>query len=394
MPNLAPRRPYLLRRASTWYLRFRLPSEIQSLVGRTELRLSLHTPSVRVAERRALACHAYLHRLRRIVRLLKLKTLTPEDASRILADLFAEMEEQLERLRREVPVQQELARREWTEQDTEIFGGDYDELSIAHARQECERDIGKYRQELARDNYERVATEARDALGRYGYNWDSLSPATYLFCAGLAKQRITFNEVILARLEGDFRKEEALLSSVRLARPNGAEISPRDVATDVRVSAAWSEFYKEKTASRPNADWSANTAAGQQAMIEEFIEIVGDVPVSQLHRDVIARYLETVSKLPKNRKKRYPNESIESLVALELAAGQRPSARTVKEKMTQLASFLKWCREIWIRSRTRSRVVYGGCSDRSVGKPNWPSTSIARRPRGQVSRKTEGRAPS
>jgi hypothetical protein len=79
MHTAARRRPYLLRRASTWYLRFRLPIEIQSLVGRSELRLSLRTPSVRVAERRALACHAYLHRLRRIVRLLKLKTLTEED---------------------------------------------------------------------------------------------------------------------------------------------------------------------------------------------------------------------------------------------------------------------------------------------------------------------------
>jgi hypothetical protein len=84
--------------------------QLRSFVGRSELRLSLYARSVRLTERRALACHAYLHRLRHIVRLLKSKMrIEEEDASKVLADLSAELQEQLEQLRREVPVQQELA---------------------------------------------------------------------------------------------------------------------------------------------------------------------------------------------------------------------------------------------------------------------------------------------
>ena len=227
MRNPAPRRPYLLRRASTWYLRFRFPSEIQSLVGRNELRLSLRTSSVRLAERRALACHTYLHRLGQIGRLLKVKTLTKDDASRLLGDLFGEMIEELERARTRSPGQAG-ARKARVDEGRSRDVGHYDDLSVANVRQGCLRDIDAYRQELARQNYQRVASEARSALERFGYSWDALSPSTFHFCAGLAKQRITFNEVLLARIEGDFRKEAALLSSVRPTSANGAQAGASD----------------------------------------------------------------------------------------------------------------------------------------------------------------------
>lgn len=338
--------PYLLRRSCTWHLRFKLPTEIQSIADRIELRLSLRTSNARVAETRAASLYRYLLRLKRLARRLRMKSLTEQDAADVLGRLLEEMTEELERLQWADYRDQGQNRPEWSESDEAAFG-DYDEVGLAHVRHVCEPEIREYRDELRRNRFERTAIEARDALTRLGYTWEPESPLTQHFCAELAKQRITFNEVLLARTEGDFRKERELLVYVRPRRAPATRRATRTITTPgIRVSSAWAAYFREKTAGRPQPDWSARTAAGQKATMEEFLEIIGDLPIVEVSRDVLMRYLEVISRLPKNRRKRYPEATIDSLANLDVPDAQRPSARTIKEKMTALGAFLRWCREV------------------------------------------------
>jgi len=59
---------------------------------------------------------------------------------------------------------------------------------------------------------------------------------------------------------------------------------------------------------------------------------------------VILDYLEKVGRLPKNRTKSYPGQSIEDLLSLDIPELQRPSSRTVAEKLTRVGAFFRWCR--------------------------------------------------
>ncbi len=327
MPKQCRRTLYLLRRASIWHLRFKLPTQIQPLAGRKELRLSLRTRDVKVAEARAAQLYQFIYRLKQMGRQLKMKTLTEEDASSVLNSLFEEMVQELERLQRD-----------------DYKRGPQDPLGLEFIRYKCEPEIRQYRDELARNDYQQIALEARPALERFGYAWDADSPLIRHFCAEFTKQRITFNEVLLAQANGDFRKEQELLHAIK---PNGSPLLlENDAASNIHLSAAWAEYFQEKTSARPKADWGKATAAGQQATMDEFLEIVGDRPLKDLDRDLMMRYRDVVSRLPKNRKKTHQDQSIESLLALDLLPSERPSSRTVKEKMMRLATFLKWCREI------------------------------------------------
>jgi integrase len=270
-----------------------------------------------------------------------MKTLDEQEATAILHELFQEMLKELERLRwASFQQDREKIRAEW---ESEVFG-EYDELAFEYDRSVSEREINEYRTELARSNYQRTALEARQALERFGFAWEPDSAYTRYFCAELAKQRIIFNEVILARTEGDFRREEELLGATKST--DALALPDAESPSTISLAAAWDEYVQEKTAARPTPDWSENTAAGQMTTMSELLEIVGDRPITQVNRELMARYLEVVSRLPKNRKKSYADHSIESLLSLELPASSRPSPRTIKEKLTQVGSFLKWCREI------------------------------------------------
>ena len=128
---------------------------------------------------------------------------------------------------------------------------------------------------------------------------------------------------------------------------NGYQVVPSassSLGSGPRLSVAWAEYYEEKTSGRPKPDWSPKTAHGRQAVFDEFVEIVTDVKVNQVTRDVIQTYLQKVAKLPKNRRKKYGDRPVPELLKLDLDQSLLPSSRTNREKLIQIGSFFKWCR--------------------------------------------------
>ena len=84
------RRPYLVRRGSTYHFRVRIPVDLRPIVGRVELWRALHTPHIIEARRRSLWMLGLTDRLWRALH----NAMTPTEAKRLVDQwLQAKLEE-------------------------------------------------------------------------------------------------------------------------------------------------------------------------------------------------------------------------------------------------------------------------------------------------------------
>jgi len=111
-----------------------------------------------------------------------------------------------------------------------------------------------------------------------------------------------------------------------------------------RLSEAWRDYAREKRSALPKPQWSEKTAEFQESTFAEFLEIVSDLRLSEVERQTIIGYAQTLQKLPKNRKKIHGEMPIAELLKLETPAKDRASERTLAEKLIRVKAFLDWCR--------------------------------------------------
>jgi hypothetical protein len=71
---------------------------------------------------------------------------------------------------------------------------------------------------------------------------------------------------------------------------------------------------------------------------------VSDLRLSELDRETIISYAQTIQKLPKNRKKRHGETPIAEVLKLNTPEKDRASERTLAEKLIRVKAFLGWCR--------------------------------------------------
>lgn len=109
------------------------------------------------------------------------------------------------------------------------------------------------------------------------------------------------------------------------------------------ISAAWAEYKQEKS-------WKPASETQFDALINELIGMafIGDKPVSELTRDDLIRFRNTLKRLPvhRNKLKAYRDKSIAELLDMDIPKDKRISEVTINDKLTTLASFLNWCHKI------------------------------------------------
>lgn len=330
MKKTLVRSAHLLKKPSSWYLRYRLPSEIQSLSGKSELQLSLRTKDHRFARYQVGLVSPDLARFRLINRLLAMRQLDREKATELLGRLHTAMVQRLRSLQ-----EQHIA-------DGVTFSDNL--LELEHA--EHEGFIAQYRVALRNNEFDLVAGEVEAAIVEQGLDFKRDSTAFRIMCVELLKQKITYHKILQARCSGEYEEEDELLAAgpshsgyQQVNRYGNSFAVPR-------LSEAWEEFYRERTSGLPTPDWNENTARDRQSTIEDFIYVVGDIPVSAVTRDVVLSYRDKAARLPKNRRKLFGDSSVEELLELDLPAEKLPSARTIKEKLVVVGAFLNWCRVV------------------------------------------------
>jgi len=200
---------------------------------------------------------------------------------------------------------------------------------------------------INRGDHQSGAALARKILSTLSISADEQSEEFKSLSLEMLKLQVTLREVAQARVRGDFPAEQRLLSHYTIGDVSRLRVSAdgAERSSAPTISTAWLEYVAEKTAGLPRPSWKPKTTAEQQATILEFKEIVGDLPVNKLTRDQMLMYRDKVSRLPANRRKRYPDKTTAELLEMDISADHLPAARTVHEKLVRIGAFLRWCRD-------------------------------------------------
>ena len=77
--------------------------------------------------------------------------------------------------------------------------------------------------------------------------------------------------------------------------------------------------------------------------INDFIEVVGDIPISQVTKSEVSEFVTIQSKLPPNRKKspQYRELTISELIEKKGIEPQTP--QNINKRLTKLSVFGNWC---------------------------------------------------
>lgn len=319
--------PYLQKRPSAWYFRYRLPSEIQSIANCSEVRISLGTKNYAIARERVEQAFPFVLALKRLKRMSK--ELTPEITQQVLDQVFTQLVDRLEQ-----------SRAPWNRKtDLLALTGTDNPINQLKANQHALK-VSKLSSDIKNCRIGEAKPAARAKLKRIGVDFSESSPEFKGLCLNLLKLGTTFWEAQKHRAADDFAYELTLLDQLRQQGYSEQSTQHRNVS----LSSSWQEYFSEKSGGLPSPDWSERTAKGQMVTFEEFIEIVGDQPITSMTRQTIVDYLDTVSRIPKNRSKLFSGLSISDLLALDLEPSALPADRTVSEKLTQVRAFLRWCR--------------------------------------------------
>jgi integrase len=335
---------YMQTRQGIYQFRFQIPASVRAAIGRSEIRLTLNTSELSIARQRVAVALPHIYTLKRLCR--NRPPMSAEHFERAIKFAVKRVVDTLERWQQpwindkgRLPEYLEMllfkqAFGEWPdlaatlELDTEV----------PRVTSEREDEIAQYM--LAKS---RGPALARTVLTTLGIEATDDSKLFADLSVEMAKLQVGIRRAMEGRSKCDYRAEERLTSYYRRMGlvPSKAESA---AFLTPRLSEAWKIFSTEKT-SAPQLEWSPKTARGQDAIFNDWREIIGDIRVGEVTREIMLRYRAAQAKLPANRHKRYPGKSIAELLTMNIPADQRPANRTVQEKLVQIGAFLKWCRE-------------------------------------------------
>jgi hypothetical protein len=323
MPRTRRVMPFLQRRQATWYLRFRLPVRLQGLAGRSELRLSLGTRELSVARQRAEQVLPDVYCLKQLAR--HMSALEPMHVRGALDLALSRIVDELRRTRE--PWMRGRAQSIHALENGlgKLLPGDgVSKLITPGSLQELQ--LTTLRGAIERGDHRRGAERARELLQEIGAPVEEESPHFRQLAIEVLKLDAMYLEAQKARASGDFRTEEELIAyymrSTPRREPRAVLVTgaPAVVApSGARLSEAWQEYAREKMAAMPRPQWGAKTAAFQDSTFREFLEIVSDLTLGEVNREIIIRYAETLRKLPKNRRKIHGDRPIQDLLVVNVS---------------------------------------------------------------------------
>jgi integrase len=154
-------------------------------------------------------------------------------------------------------------------------------------------------------------------------------PAFWRFCRYLLKADTQILQTEIRHTQGEYVHEPILTPVV-------PSVSPAPL---VKLS----EIIAQFTADHIQANrWQAKTQTDNAAMFRDFTEIVGDVTVDNLTKEVVRQYRQVIRKLPPNRTKQVRYRSLNISQILELTDVAPMSVCRINKHLTLIGQLCKW----------------------------------------------------
>ena len=234
-------------------------------------------------------------------------------------------------------------------------------LDLSHGEmQECHARNLTYMTQN-KDSLERQAPEViQDMINAGIITREEATENNYLKLAkAYIQMLISYKKILAKREKGDFLAEEPIFAAYsnwqpkELAQP-ALKIPEAKLATPPTM--LYSEALKKYCEAKlSDGSWKQRLTGDHYNRLKPFMEIIGDLPINAISREIMRSFRETMRRLPPNRHRspQYKNMSIQQIL------DSKPTAtlniKTVNVTVEAIASLLEWCiREGHLSSNTQN----------------------------------------
>jgi integrase len=187
-----------------------------------------------------------------------------------------------------------------------------------------------------------------ELLEKNGISHTSKSTTEYRkLCVEIHKAEIKLLPLEKRHMQGDFSYKQQLPAIFP-----GVFKSPPEKITQTTISGAQntdekeayllSEVTKNYVAENEKANWTEKSKQENEASLNLFMEVMGNVPIKTLNRRRISEFKAVLQKLPPNRNKvkKYRDKSIQQLLQMDVQ--KTLSVRTINKILTRVGSLFKY----------------------------------------------------
>ena len=129
--------------------------------------------------------------------------------------------------------------------------------------------------------------------------------------------------------------------TITVSEPIKTSISPlSNSASDQSLSLSSATYFQRKKI----GGVVEKSIESDRSIVNEFIDIVGDIDFSQITKQMVSNYIDVQTKLPPNRSKSpdFRDLSIQDLVDLDLPDDKTQTPLNINKKLTKLTAFGNW----------------------------------------------------
>ena len=307
---------YIFHKPSGPYFRYRFPKDIAPLVGKTELRYSLKTSSIRLAKARARAIAGQLQLMITDIREGDdMAELQPEHINGLIQKYVREALEEDERWRvmRKKPLT-----------PTQVNG-------VKKTMVDC----GKFLQgNLAMLDHRFVKPVVDNLLETEGL---TASPDSFVYLQlsrEVLKASVELMKVYGHRNRGDYSKEP-VIQPVSVPRSSAMPSPSVSATSTMRVSELIRRYLAE---GEKEERWTDKTLQEVESSIQRFTEIMGDLPVDTVDHVKANEYKDKAMRLPPNLKKNKALQGLSMAQILKMEHEKTLSVRSVNKLITRIGA--------------------------------------------------------
>ena len=309
---------YIFLQPSGYYFCLNVPADLRGIVKKTQIRHPLDTRLVSRAKFRA----AYLaFQCRKLFLQLRAgamkKSPTKDDVSQLVQGWLRSTLDMAE--------------------DSRVLFGPYDGEIRREEMSDLRNYEKSYRRSLGRRSYGAVEQLAEGLLNTEGFAVDRESYEFKKLCRELMKANIVVAKTEIQRSFGKFDDDLPAIPPPDLEPPN---IVNSKYATDsILISALFDKYEKEMLVGKT---WRDKTSKENRAMMNTLVEILGDLPVTELNKGKAREYKAGLQRYPRHRHKdkRYRNQSLDKILAMPNV--DTVSVTTLNNHIIKISALFQW----------------------------------------------------
>jgi integrase len=191
------------------------------------------------------------------------------------------------------------------------------------------------------------------------------TPELETLIASFRAQWLKLSETALARHRGNWGHSKSELST----EPLSVEVKKTPIKKEKGLLVAFEEYAQDRLLTDGSTRAVQRSIRASRALINEFIELCGDMPISKISRDVIRQYRIDISTMPVKGKGIRKLSARQKITKSKAEALPTLSAGTIRNKLRGISAVLSYAlRMQWIQENPVIAGGIGGAAAKAASK--------------------------